>query len=149
MQWCTPMILSFTLLWDKAILLQHYRILRFVSKISCPALTCLNVTQRRLKSFTSPRFLHRPNQFLLSRLEIVQFRWVKRSKTLRSHLTAISLLKLTSTTFKFRLTLYSSHRKNWEPSIYLDLLRNALFTYLSLQNWILQQHSSRPTAPTS
>ena len=56
MQWCTPMILSSTLLWDKAILLQHYEILRFVSKISCPALTCLNVTQRRLKSFTSPRF---------------------------------------------------------------------------------------------
>ena len=63
MQWCTPMILSFTLLWDKAILLQHYRILRFVAKISCPALTCLNVTQRRPKSFTSPHFLHRPSQF--------------------------------------------------------------------------------------
>ena len=99
MQWCTPMILSFTLLWDKAISQQHYRILRFVSKISCPALTCLNVTQRRLKSFTAPRFTHRPNQFLLSRLEIVEFRWVMRSKTLGSHLTAISLLKLTSTTF--------------------------------------------------
>ena len=63
MQWCTPMILSFTLLWDKAILLQHYRILRFVAKISCPALTCLNVTERRPKSFTSPHFLHRPSQF--------------------------------------------------------------------------------------
>ena len=63
MQWCTPMILSFTLLWDRAILLQHYRILRFVAKISCPALTCLNVTQRRPKSFTSPHFLHRPSQF--------------------------------------------------------------------------------------
>ena len=63
MQWCTPVILSFTLLWDKAILLQHYRILRFVAKISCPALTCLNVTQRRPKSFTSPHFLHRPSQF--------------------------------------------------------------------------------------
>ena len=99
MQWCTPMILSFTLLWDKAILLQHYRILRFVSKISCPAVTCLNVTQRRLKSFTSPRFLNRPNQFLVSRLEIVQFRLVMRSKTLGSRMTAISLLKLTSTTF--------------------------------------------------
>ena len=76
------MICSFTLLWDKVILLQHYRILRFASKISCPALTGLNVTQRRLKSFTAPRFFHRPNQFLLSRLEIVQFRWVMKSRTL-------------------------------------------------------------------
>ena len=63
MQWCTPVILSFTLLWDKAILLQHYRILRFVAKISCPALTYLNVTQRRPKSFTSPHFLHRLSHF--------------------------------------------------------------------------------------
>ena len=34
-----------------------------LAKISCPSLTCLNVTQRRPKSFTSPHFLHRPSQF--------------------------------------------------------------------------------------
>ena len=47
--------------------------LTFCIKISCPrmSLTCLNVTQRRLKSFTSPRLFHRPNQFHLSRIEIV------------------------------------------------------------------------------
>ena len=135
MQWCTPMILSFTLLRDKAILLQHYRILRFVSKISCPALSCLNVTRRRLKSFTSPRFLHRPNQFLLSRLEIVQFLWVMKSKTLGSHLTAISLLKLTSTTFVAPPHLLFITSENL-GTFYLVLLRNVLFTHFSLQNWI-------------
>ena len=144
MQWCTPMILSFTLSWDKAILLQHYRILRLVSKISCPALRCLNVTQRRLKSFTSPRFFHRPNQFLLLRLEIVQCLWVMKSKTLGSHLTAISLLKLTSATFVAppHLLFITSEKLG---TFYVDLLRSVLFTHFSLQNWIVQQHSSRPS----
>ena len=40
--------------------------------------------KKKLKSFTS-RIFHRPNQFLLSRLEILQFLWVMKSKTSRSH----------------------------------------------------------------
>ena len=76
------------------------------------SLTCLNVSQRRLNSFTSPRILHRPNQFLLWRLEIVQFLWVMKSRTLGSQLTAFSLLKLTLTTIVTdHLKFYSSHRK--------------------------------------
>ena len=64
-----------------------------MAKISCPgmSLTCLNVTQRRLKSFTSPCVFHQPIQFLLSRLEIVQLLRVMKLKTLGSHLTAILL----------------------------------------------------------
>ena len=47
--------------------------LTFCIKISCPrkSLTCLNVTQRKLRSFTPSHLFHWPNQFRLSRLEIV------------------------------------------------------------------------------
>ena len=84
---CTPTSLTLTaLLWDKAIVPQHYMILHFVSKILCPgmSLTCLNlhVTPRRQKSFTSLLVFHRPIQFLLSRLEITQLLHVIRVKDL-------------------------------------------------------------------
>lgn len=57
MQWCTLTTPSFAVSWDKAILLQHLATLSFASKICrriCP--TCSNVTQRRVKSFTSRIF---------------------------------------------------------------------------------------------
>ena len=131
MQRYTPTILSFKLLWDKAIVLvlPHYRILPFVSKISCPGMlvTCLWITQRRLKSFTS-RFTQRLNQFLPSRLEIVQSLQVVKSRALGSHLTAFSLLKLTSTTFVALLHVLFTTSEKLGTS-YLDLLRNVLFVH--------------------
>ena len=149
MQRYTPTILSFKLLWDKAIVLvlPHYRILPFVSKISCPGMlvTCLWITQRRLKSFTS-RFTQRLNQFLPSRLEIVQSLQVVKSRALGSYLTAFSLLKLTSTTFVALLHVLFTTSEKLRTS-YLDLLRNVLFVHLIFffKTWFLQQHSSRPT----
>ena len=67
-----------------------------------------------------------------------------KSKTLGSNLTAISLLKLTSTTFVAppHLLLISSEKLG---TFYLHLLRNVVFTNLSLQNGLIQQHSSQPT----
>ena len=60
----------------------------------------LKCNPKKIEIIHSPRLFHRPNQFLLSRLEIVQeFLGVMKSKTLLSHLTAILILKLTSTTF--------------------------------------------------
>ena len=58
-----------------------------------------------------------------------------KSKTSGSHLTAISLLKLTSTTFVAlpHALLTTSEKLG---TFYLDLLRNVLFMHLSLQNLI-------------
>ena len=99
--------------------------------------------KKKLKSFTS-RIFHRPNQFLLSRLEIVQFLWVMKSKTSGSHLSAISLLKLTSTTFVAppHILFITSEKLG---TFYLDLLPDVLFTHFFLQNYFKQKHSSRPT----
>ena len=90
--------------------------------------------KKKLKSFTS-RIFHRPNQFLLSRLEIVQFLWVMKSKTSRSHLSSITLFKLTSTTFVAppHILFITSEKLG---TFYLDLLRDVLFRHLFLQNWI-------------
>ena len=90
--------------------------------------------KKKLKSFTS-RIFHRPNQFLLSRLEIVQYLRVMKSKTSRSHLSSITLFKLTSTTFVAppHILFITSEKLG---TFYLDLLRDVLFRYLFLQNWI-------------
>ena len=107
----------------------------------------LKCNPKKIEIIRSPRLFHRPNQFLLSRLEIVhKFLWVMKPKTLLSHLTAISLLKLTSTTFVAppHLLLISSEKLG---TFYLDLLRNVVFTHLSPQNGLIQQHSLRPTLP--
>ena len=90
--------------------------------------------KKKLKSFTS-RIFHRPNQFLLSRLEIVQYLRVMKSKTSRSHLSSITLFKLTSTTFVAppHILFITSEKLG---TFYLDLLRDVLFRHLFLQNWI-------------
>ena len=112
------------------------------------SLTCLNVTQRRLKSFSSPRVFHQPIQFLLSRLEIVQLLQVMKSKTLGSHLTAIILKKLTSTIFVAPPhVLFTKLEKL--GTFYPDLLRNVLFMHLFLQNLITATAFFSVSPPTS
>ena len=130
--------------------LQHYMILRFVSKILCPgmSLTCLDVhvTPRRQKSFTSPLVFHRMIQFLLSRLEIAQLLHVIESKTLGTNLIAISLLKLTSTTFVAPPhILFTTSEKL--RTFYRDLLWNVLSSQCIcfFNTWFLQQPSLWPS----
>ena len=102
----------------------------------------------RLKSFTSLRIFDRPNQFLPSRLGIVQFLWLMMSETLGSHLTAISLLKLTSTTFVAppHVLFITSEKLG---TFYQDLFRNVLSTHLFFQNWITATAFFTPYPPTS
>ena len=73
---------------------------------------------------------HAQSQFLPSRLEIVQSLQVVKSRALGSHLTAFSLLKLTSTTFVALLHVLFTTSEKLGTS-YLDLLRNVLFVHLS------------------
>ena len=87
----------------------------------------------------------RANQFLLSRLEIVQFVWEMKLKTLGSQLTAISPLKLTSTKFVAQPhVLFITSEKL--GTFYLDLIlctkERLIHAFVS---GLLQQHSSRPT----
>ena len=146
-----PTSLSLTaLLWDKAIILQHYLILHFVSKILYPGMspTCLNVhvTPRRQKSFTSPLVFHQPVQLLLSRLEIAQLLHVIESKTLRTNLIAISLLKFTSTTFvapPHILCTTSEKLRTLHPDLQWSVLSYQCICFFN--TWFLQQHSSWPS----
>ena len=69
------------------------------------------------------------------RLEIVQSLQVEKSRALGSHLTAISLLKLTSTLFVASPNvLFTTLEKL--GTFYLDLLGNVLFMHLFFQNLI-------------
>ena len=80
-------------------------------------------------------FTPRPNQFLQSRLEIVQSLQVVKSRASGSDLTAISLLKLTSTLFVASPhVLFATSEK--VGTFYIDLLRNVLFMHLFFQNLI-------------
>ena len=138
MQGCTPMILSFTLLWDKAIFLQHYKILRFVSKISCPALTCLNVTQRRLKSFTSPRFF--PPDEPVASIKVGDC-----SIYLSNEVKDLGVTLDRHLTFKTHINNICSASSSIHQIGKIRNLLSRTTTERLIKNWILQQHSLRPT----
>ena len=103
----------------------------------------LKCNPKKIEIIHSPRLFHRPNQFLLSRLEIVQeFLWVMKSETLLSHLTAISLLKLTSTTFVAPPQVLFVTSEQIRNLLFRSTTERLIHPFVS---GLLQQYSSRPT----
>ena len=128
-------------------MLQHYRILCFVSKILCPgmSLTCLNVQEDKSEIIHFSSRFSPANSVPTIKVGDCSVTPHNKVKDLGDKLVCHLTFKFTSTFVAPPHILFTTSEKLW--NFYLDVLRNVL-SYQCIcffNTWFLQQHSSRPS----